>query len=141
MKFYLHDSQNRKNAESFGKIREAIINRIQRTYDHPLEIVQCLRDKQKPTFTAPVSGAVEGDNAEARLLSAKKEELIFQEKFKWYMRKQDEFAINFSKAFGMIWEPYCTTELKREIQEMPDWDQGADKVRDSPLRLLEKVET
>ena len=138
-KFYLHDSQNRKNAESFGKIKEAIINKIQRTFDHPLEIVQCLRENKKPTFTAPEPGEVEGVTPEERALSTKKVELIFHEKFKWHMRKQDEFDVNFSKAFAMIWEGYCTAELRREIKEMPDWDQG-NKVMDNPLRLLEKVE-
>ena len=101
-KFYLHDSQNRKNAKSFGKIKKAIINKIQRTFDHPLEIVQCLRENKKPTFNAPEPGQVEGDTAEARAISAKKVELIFHEKFKWYMRKQDKFDINFSKAFATI---------------------------------------
>ena len=117
-KFYLHDSQNRKNAESFGKIKEAIINKIQRTFDHPLEIVQCLRDNQRPTFNAPEPGQVEGNTPEERALSTKKVELIFHEKFKWYMRKQDEFDINFSKAFATIWEGYCTAfPLVLEIQK------------------------
>ena len=39
LKFYLHDSAGRKQSESFGKIKEAIINKIQRMFDHPLEIV------------------------------------------------------------------------------------------------------
>ena len=128
----------RKNAKSFGKIKEAIINKVQRTFDHPLEIVQCLRENKKPTFTAPEPEPIEGDTAEARSLSAERGKMIFHEKYKWHMRKQDEFDINFSKTFAMIWETYCTAELRREIKEMPDWDQGTNKVMDNPLRLLEK---
>ena len=135
-RFYLHDSQSRKSAESFGKIKESIINKIQRTFDSPLEIVECLQTNTKPTFTAPEPGEVTGDSAEARSLSAEKETLIFHEKFKWFMRKEEEFKVNFSKAFATIWETYCSAEVKREIKEMPDWDLGTIKIRDNPLKLL-----
>ena len=99
-----------------------------------MEIVECLRTNTQPIYTAPEPGQVTGDTAEARALSAEKEKLIFHEKFKWFMRKQEEFKVNFSKAFATIWETYCSAEVKREIKEMPDWDLGADKIRDNSLK-------
>ena len=66
--------------------------------------------------------------------------MIFYETFKWYMHKEEEFKINFSEVFAVIWETYCSAEVRREIKEMLDWDQGVDKIRDNPLKLLERVE-
>ena len=54
------------------------------------------------------------------------------------MRKEEEFKVNFSKAFATIWETYCSAEVRREIKEKPNWDL---QIRDNPLKLLERVET
>ena len=41
-KFYLHDSTQRKSSESFGKIKESIIMKIQNTFVNPIAIAESL---------------------------------------------------------------------------------------------------
>ena len=53
MKFYMHDSAQRKSSESFGKIKEAIILKIQSTFESPVDIVKSLRDGTKKMFNKP----------------------------------------------------------------------------------------
>ena len=64
----------------------------------------------------------------------------FKEEFRWYMGKKEEFEDNFFKVFALIWETYCSLELRRAIKELPKYDSGATKIRDDPLRLLEVIE-
>ena len=51
MKFYMHDSAQRKSCESFGKIKEGIILKIQSTFESPVDVVKSLRDGAKKSFT------------------------------------------------------------------------------------------
>ena len=56
-KFYLHNSVGRKQSESFGKIKEAIILKIQKTFDDPIDLVTSLETKTKKVYTEPQAGA------------------------------------------------------------------------------------
>ena len=53
LKFYLHDSVQRKQSESFNKIREAIITKIQKTFEDSVDIVASLEAKAKKVFDEP----------------------------------------------------------------------------------------
>ena len=47
LKFYLHDSNQRKTSESYNKIVDTIITKIQRTFDDSLDIVSSIENKAK----------------------------------------------------------------------------------------------
>ena len=53
LKFYLHDLIGRKQSESFGKIREAIITKIQKTFEDSVDIVASLEARTKKVFDEP----------------------------------------------------------------------------------------
>ena len=55
-KFYLHDSVQRKQSESYGKIKEAIIIKIQKTLDDPIDLVTSLETKTKKVYSEPEAG-------------------------------------------------------------------------------------
>ena len=137
--FYLHDSQSRKHAESFSKIREAIILKVQRTFNAPKEVTKCLRNKTIPQFNEPNPDSVAGITDELSALCRERANLKYKEEFRWYMRKKGEFEDNFFKAFALIWEVYCSSELRRAIEELPNFDSGTAKIRDDPLKLLEII--
>ena len=52
-KFYLHDSAQRKTSESFNKIKEAIITKIQKTFDDSIDVVESLEKKTKKVYEEP----------------------------------------------------------------------------------------
>ena len=55
-KFYMHDSVQRKQSESFGKIKEAIITKIQKTFDDSVDLVTSLESKTKKVYSEPEAG-------------------------------------------------------------------------------------
>ena len=55
-KFYLHDSVQRKMSESYGKIKEAIITKIQKTFDDSVDLVTSLESKTKKVYSEPEVG-------------------------------------------------------------------------------------
>ena len=50
LKFHLHDSTQRKTSESYNKIVEALITKIQKTFDDLLEIVSSIETKTKKSL-------------------------------------------------------------------------------------------
>ena len=52
-KFYLHDLAQRKISESFNKIKEAIITRIQKTFDDSVDVVASLESKTRKVYAEP----------------------------------------------------------------------------------------
>ena len=55
-KFYLHDSAQRKQSENFNRIKEAIILKIQKTFNDPKRITESLVQMAKHVFTEPTPG-------------------------------------------------------------------------------------
>ena len=83
LKFYSHDSAQRRTSESFNKIREAIITKIQKTFEDSVDVVASLEAKAKKVYAEPTvpNAATEGtDEAKARKdrISEKKWEILFQ---------------------------------------------------------------
>ena len=139
LKFYLHDSANRKTSESFNKIRDAIITKIQKTFADSVDVVASLEGKTKKVYDEPSmpEAATEGTDAEkARKdrLAEKKWEILFTR----YQDKTEKFEALWIKAFALIWDTYCSKEIQVALKEMPDF---ADQVDKNPLVLLERIET
>ena len=53
------------------------------------------------------------------------------------MENEAEFASLWSKVFALIWESYCSSELKMTIKEMSRFQTH---IHDDPLELLKIVE-
>ena len=66
MKFHLHDSTQRKILESSGKIVEAIITKMQKTFNESIDIVNSIETKTKKAYDKPVAveAATEGTDAQ-----------------------------------------------------------------------------
>ena len=108
MKFYMHDSAQRKSSESFGKIKEAIILKIQSTFESPVDIVKLLRDGVKRAFNKPtLSKSTNTDPADKAL-----EDVQFKEEWKIdysiFCKEESRFEELWCKAFAVIWEKYCS---------------------------------
>ena len=53
MKFHLHDSAARKSSESYTRIREAIILKIQKTFDDSIVLTESIISKTKKVIAKP----------------------------------------------------------------------------------------
>ena len=54
-----------------------------------------------------------------------------------YHSKQDYFDSLWIKSYSVIYNSYCSTELKILIQELPNYES---EIRENPMKLLETVE-
>ena len=132
-KFHMHDSAQRKTSESFGKIREAIIMTINKTFDTPVEAVESIRTGAKmiPNEPTLVSSTV------TEPLVKQAEDALNLEKWKiefsFYHTQKHKLQASFTKAFSLIWENYCAKEVQVVIKEMSDYET---RIRDEPLELL-----
>ena len=110
-KFHMHDSAQRKTSESFGKIRDAIILKINKTFDAPLEVVESIRTGAKVTPSEPT--LVRSTAGDPIVKAA--EDTINLEKWKiefsFYHTRKDKLEASFAKAYSLIWENYCAKEM------------------------------
>ena len=114
-KFHMHDSNERRSAESFGKIKEAIVLKIQKTFDSPRDIVKTLRDKRKIVIAEPNPADPTGNTDQERERSYQQNIRKWQEDYRWWQNKREQYDDNLAKAYAVIWENYCSKEIKQAI--------------------------
>ena len=76
LKFHMHDSSQRKTSESYGKINESIVLKIQKTFTSSRLIAQSISTNVAQVFKSPeltASAKVDADNKalENRMLETK----------------------------------------------------------------------
>ena len=57
--------------------------------------------------------------------------------FNRYQDKVEKFDSLWVKTYALIWDGYCSKEMRVTLQEMPDFDT---KIKREPLILLERIE-
>ena len=135
-KFHMHDSAQRKTSESFGKIRDAIILKINKTFDTPLEVVESIRTGAK---LIPNEPELVSSTATDPLVKQAEDALNLEKwkiEFSFYHAQKHKLQANFTKAYSLIWENYCAKEVQVVIQEMSDF---GTRIRDNPIELLKEI--
>ena len=97
-----------------------------------------LETKTKKVFTEPTAAdaATSGTDAQkARKdrLAEKKWEILFNH----YQDKVETFDSLWVKTYALIWDNYCSKEVRIALQEMPNF---YSTIKREPLVLLEKIE-
>ena len=134
----MHDSAQRRQSESYGKIKEAIIVKIQKTFNDSIDLVTSLETNTKKVYAEPQAadpasvGTTEEKTRKDRL-AEKKWEILFNR----HQDKVDKFNNLWIKAYALIWDNYCSKDLQIALKEMPDYDSVVNK---EPLILLERIE-
>ena len=108
LKFNLHDSVNRKFSESFGKIKEAIITRINLELDNTIEIADSLKMGTKIVFVKPKLESSLSVDKDIKV----QENLMFMEEYKInftiFRQSELKFKEQWVKAFVLIWDSFCS---------------------------------
>ena len=137
MRFHLHDSARRKSSESFRKIKEAIVNKVNSSFDNPIEIGESLKTGIKFVFEKPEIETNYDDEAGIRA----QENLMFLEEYKInftiFGQSEIKFKEQWIKAYALIWGSYCSREMCMAIKEMPEFESV---IRNDPLATLSRVE-
>ena len=137
-KFHMHDSNARKTSQSYSKIKEAIILKIQKTFDSPRDVASSLATgvkkvydrptRKKSTLTDPEEKAVENETFRGK----------WNIDFQLFREKEEKFNDNWVKAYALIWEGYCSKKMQLAIKEMSTYES---QVINEPLKLLSTVES
>ena len=138
VKFHLHHSMQRKSSEYFGKIKEAIITKINLEFDNPIEITESFRMGTENMFSKPVLQKGVGGDDEIKA----EENMMFMEGYKinftFFPQSELKFKEQWVKAFALIWDSYCSREVCVAIKEMPDFEFV---ISNDPLILLGMIKS
>ena len=112
MKLYLHDSAARKTSESFGRIKESNILKIQKSFEDLIYLSQSIINKQKKTFTEPIKiKSTLGDTEDVAAEKALENDMYVEEwkiDFAIYRKDERKFDKAWVKAYALIWDTYCS---------------------------------
>ena len=138
LKFFGHE-HNKKNGYTYEKIEEAIIMKIQSTFEGNTVpyIISSLRNKAKHVFSEPELRVSELSEPVAKAREQLKYDKRYDKQYDYWMENEAAFSSLWSKAYALIWETYCSSELKVTIKEMSRFQTH---IRDDPLELLRTVE-
>ena len=137
MKFYLHDSDKRKTSESFGRIKESIVLKIQKSFEDTIYLSELIINKCKKTFTKPTKSQSTLGDADAKALE---NEMYLEEwkiDFGIYRKDERKFDEAWVKVYELIWDTYCSREIQTALKEMSTFET---KIRNDPLFLLDMIE-
>ena len=136
--FMTHDAA-KKNGKTFAKVRDAALLELQSTLPHGLYIVKSLRALAKVLPPAPTLGRSNvGDPGSAeRALDEEQLKMMFQIKYTAHLKTVEKFDLDFHKAYGILLKKYCSKEMKRVIEELPDY---TSIIQDNPIELLKAIE-
>ena len=135
-KFQLHDS-SRKGGYTYKKIFDAIILKIQTTFEGGRYVVTSLRGKVKGGPPAPVRGISQKVDLTEKTIEQESLNRKYDAQCGYYFTSESQFEDNWVKAYGLIFDNYCSNEMKRTIMEVSDYDT---RILDDPLELLKEIE-
>ena len=135
-KFQLHDT-SRKGGYTYKKIFDAIVLKIQTTFDGGRFVVKSLRGKAKEGPILPTRGQSNKTDQLERAIEQESLNRKYEAQLSYYFTAESQFEDNWVKAYGLIYDTYCSKEMQRTIMEVSDYDT---RILDNPLELLKEVE-
>ena len=137
-KFFAADSEVKK-PYTHEKIEEAIILKIQTTFEGVTvpDVLTSLRKRQQHVYEEPELVVSTDTDAAKKAAKDRRNTVRYDKKYDQWEANMAEFSSLWTKAYGLIWESYMSSELKRIIKEMSDYETV---ILDDPLKLLETIE-
>ena len=135
-RYQLQDS-SQGNGYTFEKITQAIILKIQTTFNGGRDIVTSLRSRVKQGPPMPTRGVSVLGNADLKSIEQENLNRKYEAQLAHYFGQEVEFEDNWVKAYGLIFETYCSRDMQVAVRELIDYDT---RTIDNPLELLTDVE-
>ena len=140
VKFYPHGS-NGGQTYSYSTVKEEIVNLIQRTYSHGLDVATSLKnmevidvDKDKPTLAAcTIDKTQDAAGYEAELEQNK---LVFQTEYTIWKERKEKLKYNLTSAFSLIFQKYCSTSMQKRVEEHEEYEST---IYNDPIELLKAI--
>ena len=94
LKFHLHDSDARKTSESFEKIKETIVLKIQKTFEKNANLATSIETGVRHEYAAPMMRTSTHDTPEVAARENRMYEIEYQAKIMRHTSQVEEFDNN-----------------------------------------------
>ena len=132
----MHDT-TRKGGYTYKKIFDAIILKIQTTFDGGRYIVKLLRSKIKDGPPQPIRGLSQKTDLLEKAVEQESLNRKYEAQLSYYFMAESQFEDNWITAYGLIFDIYCSKEMCRTIMEVSDYEA---RILDNLLELLKEIE-
>ena len=99
--------------------------------------MRSLRDKAKNAFPKPEMVISTATDADVKEREQRKSDKKYDKQYDQWVENNAEFDSLWQKAYALIWDVYCSSELKVNIKEMSRFNTH---IRYDPLCRLQTIE-
>ena len=136
MKFYMQ-SNSKGMCYTFETVKDYIIEKIQKNFDKPSDIVVTLRDLMKMDLekNKPIREKSTIVDEEEREFKQQSNDMEYKLNFSKWRDRSLLYPDNLKKAYAVIMG-YCSLSIRERIESDPDFETV---IRDDPVELLGKI--
>ena len=136
MEFYPHSARSQQSV-TYEVVKDFILDKIQREYQNPLDVIKSLRelqkvdlDKEKPERQQSKKKKDEEKAFEQQTFDMEYDALIQE-----YIERKKDFKANLNNAFALI-KSFCNQTMVNKLEALPDYEA---QILDDPIKLLENI--
>ena len=137
VKFYPHTS-GQQHTVTFDTVKDRIIQQVQKTYRHGVDVAESLRNEEKKDLSAsePTRELSTATDETQRFLEQQGHDIKYKVKIAEYFKWVEQLDENMNKAYALIFDNYCSRTMQVHIEEHKDFDST---IRDDPIELLKAI--
>ena len=98
----MHDSDQQKTSDSFGRIKEAIVLKIQTTFKNPMKVAESITSMKLSRFKEPEFTVSVNTDADAKNLENRMSEMKYKIMLEIYMKDIRGFDKGLVKVYALI---------------------------------------
>ena len=125
---------------TYATVRDAVIQKIQKTYEGSTDLLKSLKDMQLVNLAAqePTRKLSTNSNADMAKIEQDGFNIKYEAELKRFLDKQDNLTDGLIKAYALIFDEFCTKSMQQRIEQHPEYEKT---IRDNPIELLEAIKT
>ena len=138
MKFAPQDAGNKHKYQTFASIRDHIALKIQKEYEEGKLVSTALRNGVHHDFgqEEPMEKVSSLKDPDARQAEQRRFNHQYDVKFELWEKSQKQYQINCDNACGLIFDDYCTKEMRQRLLENPKWETD---INHDPILILNAI--
>lgn len=136
--FEPHGTGSRTQSMTFTSVKEYIVLKVQKIYDHGADIAATIRDGEKLDLDdmKPKGEISKKVNDDEKAAEQKLFDTILEKEVEEFVRRKQALSNNMKKAYAMIFQEHCSRTMQIRIKEHPEFET---KIQDDPVELLEVI--
>ena len=138
MKFAPKDVGSKTKYHTFATVRDHIALKIQKDYEEGVDLANAIKSGVPfdPSSQEPVEKVSTLKDPVAQAAEQRRFGRQYDVKYEQWEKSKKRFKINSDNACALIFDDYCTKEMKDRLLETTDWDTVTSR---DPLLILETI--